>query len=166
MNVLIVVFSLLTLLVPSEFRAPAGTDNAGGGMDSSVVEGANNYLKAVLAGDVPGIVAMYREDASLMPPNQPLLQGRQAIGAFYERMCHGPVKITAFTFDHLESTIAGDTAYDVGTYRMTMAVAPGQMMKDSGKYSVILKKTGTDWKIAYLIFNSDAPQSMPKGEGR
>ena len=34
-------------------------------------------------------------------------------------------------------------------------------MNISGKYSVILKRSGADWKIAYLIFNSDSPSQMP-----
>jgi ketosteroid isomerase-like protein len=104
---------------------------------------------------------MYREDGVLMPPGHAPLQGRAAIESFYREMCLGPAKITAFKFEHLESTVAGETAYDVGTYRMTIAAGPGKSINDTGKYSVILKKTGDDWKIAYLIFNSDLAQSVP-----
>ena len=104
---------------------------------------------------------MFQEDGIVMPPGQTLLQGRTSIEQFYREFCHGPAKITAFTFDHLDSTVAGDTAFDVGTYKLTLAVGPGAKINDSGKYNVILKRTGGDWKIAYLIFNSDMPARMP-----
>ena len=48
-------------------------------VDPSVVDGADKYLKAVLAGDASTIAAMYREDAVLMPADCPLLRGRTAI---------------------------------------------------------------------------------------
>jgi ketosteroid isomerase-like protein len=96
-----------------------------------------------------------------MPAGQPMLKGRAAIEQYYREFFQGPVKVKAFTFTHLESTVAGDTGYDVGTSKQTLAVGPGQAVHDSGKYSVILKRTGGEWKIAYLIYNSDFPPKMP-----
>ena len=49
----------------------------------------------------------------------------------------------------------GDTAYDVGTYKQTLSMGSGATLNDKGKYSVILKRSGGEWKIAYLIYNSD-----------
>jgi uncharacterized protein (TIGR02246 family) len=164
MNALVLVFSFLSLLVPAEFWGVSGMHAAMAPPDPSLIEGANNYLKAVLAGDVPAIVAMYREDGVVMAPGHGPLRGRASIEAFYREMCLGPAKITAFTFDHLDSTVAGDTAYDVGTYGMTIAVGPGKSINDTGKYSVILKRAGSEWKIAYLIFNSDLPQNGPAAQ--
>ena len=34
-------------------------------------------------------------------------------------------------------------------------------MKDTGKYVVILKRTGGSWKVAYAIYNSDLPPPPP-----
>ena len=50
-----------------------------------------------------------------MPPNQALLHRRTDIQHFYGWLCHGPLKLTAFTFKHLEAKAIDDTAYDVGT---------------------------------------------------
>jgi ketosteroid isomerase-like protein len=159
MYLLPMIFSLVSIFFTATFLTPVATANPSGTNpnDPSIVEGADAYLKAVLAGDLPTIVAMFQENAIMMPPNQSLLQGRTAIEQFYGGLCHGPVKLTAFTFTHLESRIVSDTAYDVGTYRQTLAVSPGRTLEDVGKYSVILKRAGDEWKIAYLIFNSDLP---------
>jgi len=41
---------------------------------------------------------------------------------------------------------------------------PG-IVDDTGKYIVMLKRTGGDWKIAYAIHASDRPSTMPPGTG-
>jgi uncharacterized protein (TIGR02246 family) len=163
MYILVMTFFLLKTFFPATLLAlPASASAASVTQaDPSVVEGADAYLKAMLAGDESAVVALYREDAVLMPANRPLLQGRTAIEQYYRELFQGPVKITAFTFTHLESAVSGDTAYDVGTYKQTLAVGPGRKVDDSGKYSVILKRTGGEWKIAYLIYNSDFPPKAP-----
>jgi ketosteroid isomerase-like protein len=97
----------------------------------------------------------------MMPADQPLLRGRAAIEKYYRDWFKGPVKITAFTFNHLESPVVGDTAYDVGTYIQTMSLPSGGTVNVTGKYSVILKRSAGEWKIAYLIYNCDSPSEMP-----
>lgn len=149
-------FSLLSIFFTATFFAPIATATPNPN-DPSIIERSDAYLTAVLAGDPATIAAMFQENAILMPPNQSLLQGRASIEQFYGKMCRGPVKVTAFTFTHLEARIVSDTAYDVGTYKQTLVVGPGRTLEDVGKYSVILKRTGDEWKIAYLIFNSDLP---------
>ncbi len=53
---------------------------------------------------------------------------------------------------------SGDMALDRGTYRL--AVAPnGTAQTDTGKYVVVWRKVGGEWKAAADIFNSDLPAS-------
>ncbi len=127
-------------------------------LDPIVVQRADAYLNAVLKGDAAAVASLYRDDAIEMQPSQPPIEGRAAIERCYQEMFAGPVKVIGFAFTHVESTIAGDVAYDVGTYRRTMTApgAPGPIV-DNGKYVVILKRTAGDWKAAYVIRNSDIP---------
>ena len=160
MYLLPMIFSLLNIFSMSTvwpLAAPLGMNQT----DPAIVDGADAYLKAVLACDLPAISAMFQDGARLMPPNQALLQGNRAIEGFYARLCHGPAKLTAFRFNHIEAKMAGEVAYDVGTYKMLITLGLGQTVEDNGKYSVILKRTGDGWKIAYLIFNSDLPPQQP-----
>ncbi len=158
-------FLILTVFFPAAMHMQGGSAGASDSerMDPSVVEGANNYLKAMLAGDPAAVAAMYREDAVLMPADRPLLRGRTAIEKYYQECFGGQVKITAFTFTHLDSPALGDTAYDVGTYEQTLSIGSGRTVNDSGKYTVILKRSGAEWKIAYLIYDSDFPAKVPPG---
>ena len=149
-------FSLLSIFFTATFFAPIATATPNPN-DPSIIERSDAYLTAVLAGDPATIAAMFQENAILMPPNQSLLRGKLAIRHFYEGWCRGPMKPTAFTFDHLDVTASGDYAHDVGTYKLSMLAGPGRNADDTGKYSVILKRSDGEWKIAYLIFNSDLP---------
>ena len=124
---------------------------------------ADTYVKATLAGDAKAIAALYTEDATEMPPNQPSIKGRAAIQQYYERAFAG-VKFPRFSLNHMESRAVGDNGYDVGTYRQNFVPAGGAGVDETGKYVVILKRSGGSWKIAYAIYSSDRP--MPGGAGQ
>ncbi len=163
MHSIVTTFFFLSVFFPAALRVQ-GTSTAAVApvqVDPSVVEGADKYVKSVLAGDASAIAAMYREDAVLMPADYGLLRGRTAIDHYYREWFKGPAKVTAFTFTHLESPVLGDTAFDVGLYTQTLSLGANGTMNVSGKYAVILKRSGGEWKIAYLIFNGDAPSKMP-----
>jgi uncharacterized protein (TIGR02246 family) len=162
MYLLPLILSLLSMFSVGTFWAPvaAASPSSTKQTDPSIIARSDAYLKAVVAGDAGAVAMMFDEDAILMPPNQPLLRGRQSIQHFYEVWLHSPMKPTAFTFEHLEANVSGDSAYEVGTYKMSIPARPGRSVDDTGKYSVILKRSVGEWKIAYLIFNSDSPPQM------
>ncbi len=124
--------------------------------DPAIVAVADAYSKASIAGDSNAIAALYTEDAVELPPNHPPVKGRAAIQAYYAELM-GTAKMTAFTLTHWEARASGDVAYDVGGYAQTLSPKQGVAMKDTGKFSVILKKVGNEWKVAYAIYNSDQP---------
>ena len=131
---------------------------------AAITQVADAYVKASLAGDAKAIADLYTEDAVEMPPNQPLHKGRAAIQQYYEKLFASGVKLSAFTLDHIETRATGESAYDVGTYRQSMTPPGGSgPSSESGKYVVIMKRTGGIWKVAYAIYNSDQP---PPGAGR
>jgi ketosteroid isomerase-like protein len=169
MYTLVTTFFLLNLFFPTAFSEAAATEAAAqpassGKIDPRIVATSDQYLKTVLAGDPAAVSAMYLEDGVLMPSERPMLRGRVAIEQYYREWFKA--KITTFTFSHLESPVIGDTAYDVGTYKLTMSPAPGVTITDCGKYNVILKRSEQDWKVAYVIFNSDAPHNAPPSQAR
>jgi len=135
-----------------------GTHAAGQGTGGSdaIKAVADNYVKASLASDPKAIAALYTDDAVEMPPNQPMVKGKAAIQAYYEKQFSSGVKMAAFTLTHLDSSATGDRGYDVGTYQQTISVpAAATPASDTGKYIVILKRVGSEWKVAYAIYNSD-----------
>jgi ketosteroid isomerase-like protein len=49
-------------------------------------------------------------------------------------------------------------ALDLGTYNLALAPG-GTTQTDTGKYVVVWRKVGGEWKAAADIFNSDLPMS-------
>lgn len=132
-----------------------------GGGEAAVRQVSDNFVKAMNAGDAKAVAIMYGEDGIEMPPNQPMVKGRTAIEAYYQKMFTGPMKMTSFTLDHIDTRTSGDLAYDLGTYRVSLAPSDGAAINETGKYVVIAKQTAGDWKIAYVIYNSDQPPAPP-----
>ncbi len=124
--------------------------------EATVLQAAETYRQAVLKGDPATVVSQFREDGVEMPPNQHPVEGKSAITQFYQGMFHSPVKIASFIFSHTETSVHGDVALDVGTYKRRMST-PGGPVEVAGPYVVILKQTEGSWKIAYLIYNCDCP---------
>lgn len=148
-------FALVLLAAPP---ATASTSSK----DAAVIAVADAYVAAVLKGDSAAVARLYTDDAVEMAPGMPSVKGKAAIQEHYGKLFGGPGKVTAFTLDHVEARTSGDLGYDVGTYRQAMSPAPaGAPPEDAGKYVVVLKRTGGQWKVAYAIYNSDLAPPTP-----
>jgi len=144
------------------YRSSAGQSAASA---ADIAKVADAYVKASLAGDAKAIAALYTDDAVEMPPNQPMVKGKTGIEQLYVKLFAGPAKVQSFDLTHLESKASGEIGYDVGTYRQT--ITDGQHpMNDTGKYTVILKRVGSAWKVAYAIYNSDMPPTPMQSGGQ
>lgn len=118
----------------------------------SAIEGTNaQFVKAANSGDTARVASLYTEDAVLLAPNAPMARGRQEIKAFFDGMVAqmGLPKLQLITKQVEEH---GDTAWEVGVYTMTL-----QGVSDEGKYIVVWKRQGDDWKLAADIWNTDSP---------
>jgi uncharacterized protein (TIGR02246 family) len=153
-------FLMVTLLVGLVLGPAVARAQTTKTPDPAVVKVSDDYTKATLAGDVKAIAALYTDDAMELPPNHPPIKGRAAIEAYYTAE-FAAAKLTAFTLTHWESAVHGDAAFDVGAYKQTIKPGEGAAMNQTGKYTVILKKVGGAWKVAYAIYNSDEPPAMP-----
>jgi uncharacterized protein (TIGR02246 family) len=116
----------------------------------------STFMAAANAGDVDGVVAVYANDAVLLPPNAPAQRGRNAIRSFWG----GLLKAYTVKFEVGSDTVEGrgDLAYNVGHYRLTAVpkekANPG--MADEGKFVEILKKQPDgSWKYAVDMYNSN-----------
>ncbi|HEU5040258.1 MAG TPA: DUF4440 domain-containing protein [Gemmatimonadales bacterium] len=106
------------------------------------------FDKDVLAGNAPAIASAYTEDAVLLPPNAPMVKGRQAIQEFFKEF----PKFTKFTESPIEVEGEGDFAFPWGTYESADAAG----VKDHGKVLAVWHKQpdGT-WLVGRVCWNSD-----------
>lgn len=125
--------------------------------DEQAIRGSvDRWLQLVKAKDAAGISELYTEDGSVMPPNAPIATGRAAVQEAWASMMQTPGFDLTFVPEQIIVSSSGDLALDRGTYKL--AVAPnGAAQTDTGKYVVVWRKVGDDWKAAADIFNSDLP---------
>ena len=129
------------------------------GAEEQAIRGqVNRWLQLVKAKDAAAIAELYAEDGAVMPPNGPIGKGRAAIQKTWASMMQTPGFDLTFVPEQIVVSSSGDMALDRGTYRL--AIAPnGKAMTDTGKYVVVWRKIGGEWKAAADIFNSDLPAS-------
>jgi uncharacterized protein (TIGR02246 family) len=127
------------------------------GADEQAIRGqVDRWLELVKAKDAAGIAALYAEDGAVMPPNAPIGKGRAAIQQTWASLMQTPGFALTFAPEQIVVSASGDMALDRGTYRL--ALAPhGTAQTDTGKYVVVWRKIGGEWKAAADIFNSDLP---------
>ena len=136
-----------------------GTTVVDSGADKQAIRGhVDHWLQLVKAKDAAGIAALYAEDGAVMPPNAPIGKGRGAIQQTWASMMRTPGFDLTFNPEQIVVSSSGDMALDRGTYRLTVA-PDGTPQTDTGKYVVVWRKIGSDWKAAADIFNSDLPAS-------
>jgi ketosteroid isomerase-like protein len=86
-----------------------------------------------------------------MPPNADLVTGKQEI----QNAMQGFVDagINGIILESTEIEGIGNMAFEVGKYTLSV----DENIIDNGKYIVIWKKVGEDWKLHRDIFNSNMP---------
>ena len=141
---------------PAEVNSTAAADT---GADEQAIRGnVDRWLKLIKAKDAAGIAALYAEDGAVMPPNAAIGKGRPAIQQTWTSMMRTPGFDLNIVPEQILVSSSGDMALDRGTY--SLKIAPdGTTQTDTGKYVVVWRKIGGEWKAAADIFNSDLPAS-------
>ena len=111
--------------------------------------------KAAAARDVDGTVALYADDAVVMPPNQAMAMDKLAERKAWSDIMVPGAEIT-LTSGKIEAAKSGDIAYDVGVYTLITKGKKGALTTDGGKYLMVWKKQSDgNWKAEAVEWNSD-----------
>jgi len=147
-RITIVLIALVIALVTVSAAAQQSTD-----VKAIVAKNAGQFATAASHGNVDGMLALYDEHAVLMPPNAPAMNGRDAIRQFWTGFTSlGAIDAKLVTDDIVTS---GDLAAEMGHFDLTITPKSGAPIKDSGKYLVVWRNVGGEWKIVRDIFNSN-----------
>jgi uncharacterized protein (TIGR02246 family) len=112
------------------------------------------FVAAFNAKDVAKILDLYAENSVFMPPNEPIIRGKDALKHFYEALLSGQ-GASDLKMDIAEVSGHGPLAYQSGTYEMALKPAKGIGGRDRGKYLFVIRKMGNGWKFHYTMWNSD-----------
>jgi len=98
------------------------------------------------------VAALYTENGQVLPPNSDFVAGKQAIAMFWQALMDMAIK--EVKLEIVEVSGHGDTAIKVSKYALQ---GEGGQALDKGKYIVIWKQEGGQWKLHRDIFNSSMP---------
>lgn len=116
----------------------------------AAIEAANKQFVAAFAkGDAAALAAMYTTGGMAFPPNGDVARTRAAILNIWKGAIDGGIKAVTLTTTEVETH--GDTAHEVGNYEMKV---DGGKVVDRGKYIVIWKREGGQWKLHRDIWNT------------
>jgi uncharacterized protein (TIGR02246 family) len=119
------------------------------------IEAANARFAADFAkGDATAVASHYTIAGQVFPPNGDVVKGREAIAKFWKGAMDSGVKGVKLTV--VEAEAHGGTAHEVGTYVLT---GEGGKTLDTGKYIVVWKRDGGQWKLHRDIWNTSMPAS-------
>lgn len=105
--------------------------------------------------DAEAIAKLYTEDAQVMPPNAPLVEGRSAIRAYYRNAFESataPAK-----YDEREVIVFGDMTYRQGIYELAMPDG----RTEYGKFMQLWKNVDGDWKLHRQMWSSSEEAPPP-----
>ena len=113
-----------------------------------------DFVKALNDKNAEVASLLYSEDASLLPPNEAIVTGRDNIKNYWQ------TALDAGTTDVSVSTIStgsdGDLGYEIGRFQLSYPGEDGKMLTEKGKFIEILKRQADGkWISLYGIWNSD-----------
>lgn len=131
------------------------TSFAAGADEKAVRDADEAWSKVAGAKDLDKTVAYYADDATVLPPNGPMVTSKTGIRDLWKGFLDSLADISWKT-TRVEASKAGDMAFTVGTYEMTMKDGT----KDKGKYCEVWKKQADGkWKVETDMFSSDLPSA-------
>ena len=120
--------------------------------NKATIEKLNDVWTAAFnKGDAAAVAALYTEDAYVLPPGSAMVKGRAAIEAFWRQAAQQMSDAKLTTVDVLP--LGRSAAREIGTVTLKTKSQPPQEVV--GKYVVVWRKIGRDWKLATDIWNTD-----------
>jgi uncharacterized protein (TIGR02246 family) len=149
-------FALLVACAPPAPPAPSApaADTAADEMAVRTINPA--WFAAYAAGDADPIVALYHDDAVVIPPGAPAASGQAAIREFVVADIAGASAAGRTTTAGSSSDVgvSGDLAWESGTFTVT---DKSGAVVDSGRFLTVFQRREGGWKIVRDIWNSEAP---------
>ncbi|MCB0474575.1 MAG: DUF4440 domain-containing protein [Flavobacteriaceae bacterium] len=113
-----------------------------------------DFAKALKAGDAEAAANLYDLNASLLPPNEPIVRGREHIKAYWQGA------IDAGILEASVKTISagsdGDLAYEIGTFELKFKAENDSVIIETGKYTEILHRNSEGkWISLYGMWNAN-----------
>jgi len=92
-----------------------------------------DFAKALITGDAEVAANLYDENASLLPPNKPIVKGRENIKAYWQAGIDAG--IVGASVKTISASSDGDLGYEIGTFELQIKGENDSIVVDSGKFT-------------------------------
>ncbi len=137
---------------PRELRHP----------DAGIGDGRTVFAHGLRHGDTKAIASVYADAARLLAPSAHLIEGRDAIEAFWQAGLDAGVVDIELEAAALERR--DHVAFEIGRYALQIRPEAGGTVVDRGRYLVVLEQQpdGT-WRRAVEMFSPETPTASSFG---
>jgi len=150
---ILVLMLAVPLLLSCTTAPPPDTSAA----DTESIKAASaQFVDNFNSADFEALSAIYTEDAKLIPPNFPMIVGRENILGWFSN-AGGTLQLTM-----IDLQMNGDMANVLGDYTISSQSEEGEGWSESGNYVEQWKRANGAWKIDLDIWNSSVPLPMPE----
>lgn len=146
-----VTIAALALAVAASACATGANEQGFTRADQDIIrKNAVDLAAAFNAKQVDKVLQFYADNSVFMPPNAPLLRGRDPLKSFYSGMIEQGA--TDLRLEPDEVSGHGPIAYESGTYSVSYGAS-----HDRGKYLLVLRNMAGTWRTEKTIWSSDLP---------
>ena len=115
------------------------------------------WSQALHGKDLDKVMSNYAEDASFLPPDEPIVQGKGSIREWFAKRVALPGYSATFAPTTVVVSRSRDIAYELGTFRVTINDESGKPVIHLGKHLVAWQKRNGHWKVVAESINRDSP---------
>jgi uncharacterized protein (TIGR02246 family) len=131
---------------------PSAADTA---EDKAALRAADEaFIRAYWKGDLEAVVALYAEDAVLLPANSPEAKGRDAIRKYYAADMASLKPGESGMIVESTQGVSGDLGWSSGRVKDTAA---NGATKSTGKFLSVSRKVNGKWLYIRDTWNDDGP---------
>ena len=116
-----------------------------------ILENVKLFSQYYMAGEMDKLVDCYTDDGKIFPGNSDIISGKEGLSGFW--VIREGSKVLHHQITPVELTVQKKIAYDYGYYEGKSQNAAGEVFPFKGKYVIVWKKVGKDWKIYLDIWN-------------
>jgi uncharacterized protein (TIGR02246 family) len=138
--------------------APGGRTPDPAALRAGVDSAAGRLLTALRTNASDSLLALMADDVVLMPPNEPLLEGKEAVRTWYDGLLT-QLRTSDLTMTDREVLLGGEWATEIAAFEWTLVpVGGGPAVTDRGHYlQVWHREPDGRWLFAREIWNSSTP---------
>lgn len=126
--------------------------------DETAIRAASaDWSKAAQSKDLEKSLTFFADNAILLSPRSPAVEGKENIRKVWQQMLGLPGPGLSFTAVRVEVARSGDLAWEYGAYEFSTTDKKGKTTTEKGTYVTVWKKQSDEtWKVVGDIHNTNA----------